>query len=322
MAAPSAPAPQRAWCFTLNNPANNGAQLFEGLQYTRYCIFQMEVGENGTPHAQGYIELTKPCRLTAMKNMIPGAHFEPRRGTREQARDYCRKEDTRLEGPFEYGNWSAGGAGKRNDLAEVKRKIDDGATWEEVADEHFQTYLRYERGLQSYKRLKQPKRNWKTKVIVLVGDAGAGKSHWVRENYPDAYWKQNSKWWCGYDSHETVVLDDFYGWIPWSTLLNVMDCYPLTVESKGGNLNFVAKTVIITSNVPPLMWYDMANPHYNRQALLRRIDEMHGFKLLEGQRIMKTFTDYYEFQVYTTINSPEDFPSHMSIDSNSIIQND
>ena len=30
-------------------------------------------------------------------------HLEIRRGTQQQARDYCQKHDTRVDGPWEYG---------------------------------------------------------------------------------------------------------------------------------------------------------------------------------------------------------------------------
>jgi len=298
--------PFRAWCFTFNNPPNH-TTILGSLQYCRYAIYQMETGESGTPHAQGYVEFSKPLRLAALKKMLPSAHWERRMGTREQAREYCMKEEGRISGPYEQGLFSSGGIGARNDLAELKRKIDEGATMEEIADDHFKEYLRYERGIQNYKRLKNPKRDWKSRVIVLVGDTGAGKSHYVRQNYPDAFWKQNSKWWCGYDNHETVVLDDFYGWLPWSILLNLLDAYPMTVETKGGNVNFVAKTIIITSNVAPDMWYDHTNPQMQFPALLRRIDQFFGAKVLEGQRILKNFdNNWNEFRSYVNFNTIEE----------------
>ena len=51
-------------------------------------------------------------RIVAVKNLLPqleGAHFEPRRGTRDQARDYCRKAETKVDGPWEHGAFGAGG---------------------------------------------------------------------------------------------------------------------------------------------------------------------------------------------------------------------
>lgn len=310
--------PARAWCFTLNNPTIDSATLFGHLQYARYAVYQHERGEQDTLHAQGYVEFTRPVRLAALKKMLATAHWEPRMGTREQARAYCMKEDTRVDGPWEHGLFSSGGAGTRTDLQDLKRKIDEGASIEEIADEHFKEFLRHERGIRAYKLLKNPKRDWKTKVIVLVGMPNSGKSHWARTNYPDAYWKQNSKWWCGYDNHETVIMDDFYGWLPWSVLLNIMDCYPVQVETKGGNCNFVAKTLIITSNADPNTWYDYKNSHMNWAALERRIDQFYGCKYLDDTRILKDFgTDYRAFSNYISFTDVSEFPhNQMDVDVN------
>ena len=46
-------------------------------------------------------------------------HLEQARATRAKARDYCRKEDTRIDGPWEHGDFDAGGQGKRNDILTI-----------------------------------------------------------------------------------------------------------------------------------------------------------------------------------------------------------
>lgn len=74
----------------------------------RFVVWQREKGAEGTEHLQGYIELHAPIRLSAMVEWLRGAHFEPRRGTRDQARDYCMKEDSRLAGPWERGDFDTG----------------------------------------------------------------------------------------------------------------------------------------------------------------------------------------------------------------------
>lgn len=303
--------PQRAWCFTLNNPTIEEKVLIDNYEKARYIVYQKEIGENGTPHYQGYVELKKPQRLAGMKKWLARARFAEREGTPDQARDYCMKEDTRVEGPFEIGEWEKH-EGKRTDLLEIKRKIDEGATMTTIADEHFGSFLRYERGFLSYKRLKAPKRSWKTEVIVMVGHPGAGKSHYCREQAPDAYYKQNGKWWDGYDEHADVIMDDFYGWLPWSVLLNVLDAYPLLVETKGGNVNFVARRVFITSNIDPARWYDYEKEHINLGALLRRVTKYIGCKILDGERIHQEFTEYQPFSNYIGFTTISEFP-HSSI---------
>lgn len=282
----------RNWMFTLNNP--DGEIDFSDFPEITYAIYQHEMGENGTPHFQGYLELSKKCRLSAMKKILPGAHFEARRGTQKEAIDYCSKEDTRLEGPWTYGTLKE--QGKRSDLLTVKRRLDEGISEKEIADEHFPTWARYYKSIREYKRLKTPHREAKTAVIVIVGPTGTGKSYTARETLPTAYWKDNSLWWDGYDSNPHVIIDEFYGWIKFDQLLRLLDENPMQVEYKGGHYNFVAEKLIITSNKPPHQWY---GDKCYFPALKRRIDKI----ILKPDTETKIeFTDYSEFEEYINKN--------------------
>ena len=63
----------RAFVFTMNNPDKTGDVFLEELkvQFTlKYAIFQLEKGENGTPHFQGYVELKNPCAWTSIGKMM------------------------------------------------------------------------------------------------------------------------------------------------------------------------------------------------------------------------------------------------------------
>lgn len=91
-----------AFCFTLNNPTlaqiqdiKNCAELGDDV---KRLIFQQEIGEEGTPHLQGFIQLVHPKRFVWIKNKWPcfaGAHFEKQKGSFQQNWDYCFKEATR-----------------------------------------------------------------------------------------------------------------------------------------------------------------------------------------------------------------------------------
>lgn len=154
MAARVRDTPARAWMFTLNNPAFPLAELpVHPLE--RYLVAQLEVGANGTPHFQGYVEFSQPVRFRALLEWLPGAHFEKRGGTREQAREYCTKEETRDPNPdsvLERGDWGRGGQGKRTDLADacdvlVKRGL------RAVAEEHPTAFVKFSRGLRDLQNM-------------------------------------------------------------------------------------------------------------------------------------------------------------------------
>lgn len=258
----------RAWCFTLNSRVDEWAVPTEaqagGL---RYCVFQIESGEQGHRHIQGYIELTKPMRMAQVKTLMDlnEAHFEPRRGTRDQARDYCMKTDTRVDGPWEFGEFQSGGQGKRNDLVEIAAKIQAGAPLSNIVDEHPAQFIRYHRGLAvmhfEYNRRTASKRMRDLTVTVLTGDTGVGKTHsvyeWAATNNKELYKLDagNRVWWDGYMGEDVLLIDDFYGWIKYGFLLNVLDKYPLRLEVKGGFTWANWTYVFITSNAHPQDWY-------------------------------------------------------------------
>lgn len=258
----------RNWVFTLNNPEpHENPQEWPGV---KYGIYQTEIGENGTEHYQGYVNLTTAKGLTGVKNLNPRCHWEIRHGTHDQAKAYCSKEETRKDGTeiVEWGDEPA--QGSRSDLESVRELINDGGSMLDIANSHFGSFIRYHRGFEKYMLLKQSQRTWKTKVTVIFGPPGTGKSHHCRTADPQAYWKPNGKWWDGYTNQETVIIDDFYGWIKWHQLLHLCDEYPLNVETKGSTVNFVAKQIFITSNKSPELWYRNV-PAFG--ALTRRIEE-------------------------------------------------
>lgn len=94
------------WFFTFNNYLKHDPKMIEILE-TRfqeickcYC-FQEEIGECGTPHLQGCLELNHPMRWTEFK-LHPGIHWEKTRN-RGAAIDYCRKAATRNGKTFQFG---------------------------------------------------------------------------------------------------------------------------------------------------------------------------------------------------------------------------
>jgi len=246
-----------------------------------YCVYQLELGdETSRLHYQGYMEFTGKKRYNWVQNNcegMEGAHLEVRRGTMEEARNYAMKHDTRLDGPWEWGAPKPG-QGSRSDLIAVRRAIDQGHPMAYIADNFFGSFLRYERGLRSYYRLKSRGRDWPMEIIIIVGPSGTNKSRWARDNAGDSvFWKDGSKWWDGYEGQHTVVWDEFYGHCcPYSVLLRILDRYPLAIEIKGGFQNFVSKRIIFTTNQDPSEWYNAERTHqvsWILNPLHRRIEE-------------------------------------------------
>lgn len=249
----------RHWCFTINNPTDSDAELLSALECV-YLVYQKEVGEDGTPHFQGIVGFDKQLRFNAVKSLLPRAHLEIARNVPASI-EYCRKEEGRLDGPWIRGTLPKQTQGKRSDLAEIQTKILAGTSMRTLSEEHFNSVLRYARSIQTLVTLHQPPRDFATKVYVFWGPTGTGKTR-AAMKFPKVYKthaiaKNGMLWFDGYDpiDHETVLIDDFYGGIKWTELLNLTDRYPHLVQSKGGMVQFRAKQIIFTSNTRPESWY-------------------------------------------------------------------
>lgn len=259
------------WVFTINNPEDTQIPTkWENL--VKYCVWQLEQGENGTKHLQGYVVMKNRTSLNKLKELSASAHWEIRRGTHQQARDYAKKEDTRQEGPFEYGDEPA--QGKRSDLLEVYEMVKEGRATSEIAETHPSSFIRYHKGITAMKLYLSKPRSFKTEVTVIHGETGVGKSKWAFERFgSEAYWKPpNSKWWDGYEGHDVVIVDEYYGWLSWTELLRLCDRYPCSVETKGGSVQFVSKKIVFLSNQHPLEWY--SNPKCQYPTFARRIENL------------------------------------------------
>lgn len=152
----------------------------------------------------------------------------------------------------------------------LKSELDssDGDPWENC----FGAMIKYHRGAEKYQDSKRKYRTELTEVEVHIGAPGTGKTETIKAKYPEAYWKQSTKWWCGYSGEDVVVLDEFKGWLPYNDLLRLMDGTPMIVEKKTGQCSFLAKKLVIISNYLPETWYKFSDEGLNFEALKRRLD--------------------------------------------------
>lgn len=260
------------WLFTLNNP-----ECDPFFEHFVYLIYQIEMVS--TVHIQGYVVFNTRKTFDTVKRLLPAAHWENRRGTHSQAKAYCSKEESRVAGPYEFGDDSniPESQGKRSDLLEIQKKLDDGISDVDLAAEHFGSWCRYNKSFVIYRQLKVTPRRFKTEVIVYWGPPGTGKSRRVSDETEglDTYYKPaGHKWFERFTGSDIVVFDDFRGyWFTFSTVLQILDRYPCTVEIKGGSFNFAPHKIYITSNLPPDRWYK-AGHGIVIQSLIRRLDRV------------------------------------------------
>lgn len=247
----------RNWIFVTNNPIENDYNQLDGLE-CKGLVWQEERGDSGTLHIQGYVELHKPTTRASIVRRLGGrASVLVRSGSRFQAWDYTQKET--FEGARKFDNLHVS-QGERTDIETIREKIKSGQGMLSIAEEHFGSFIRYNRGFYLYKALLSKPRTELSQIEIYWGASGAGKSHTVLREYPEAYWvpKCNSGcvWFTGYEGHDTIVFDNYYGWCPYDLLLRICDKYPLQVPIHGGMVNFTARKIVFTSVKPWTEWYD------------------------------------------------------------------
>lgn len=242
------------WCFTWNNP-NDLTQPGQ-MPGIRYLITQYEYGDSGTPHLQGYVWFQTRKRLSAVRRLLPRANWLPARGTAQQNKTYCSKEEGRIAGPWEIGTIPANN-GHRNvtsmKYATLQDDLDEGMKLKEVSTSHFEMFLKHNKSIQQYRLQQMEPRDFKTTVIFMYGPAGAGKTHFVKEQDPK-YWRKPLKhWFDAYDGEETVLYDDFvstnYGSI--TGHLAAFDKYKYTPKVHFGFCQWRPRVIFITSNLLP-----------------------------------------------------------------------
>lgn len=172
--------------------------------------------------------------------------------------------------------------GSRTDLARLHEQLREGKSDRDLSNELFATYLRNYRGISQWRILNTVPRSEKTRVIIFHGPTGTGKTRAAIDMCPEAYlFSPDSNpagvgWWDGYGGSRDVIIDDFYGGLRFSFMLQLLDRYPLRLQTKGGSVPFVASRIVITSNKHPADWYsyDKFGPHA-WPAFDRRLDAIY-----------------------------------------------
>lgn len=275
------------WCFTINNPdLESDKTRFDEAPDRDYCVVQLERGEDGTLHLQGVIGFTKQKYFNTLKTLHARAHWEVARSV-PQAIAYCRKEETRVDGPWIYGEPPYHAVqGKRNDLDKVVKMIRKGRSVRNIFEKSPNTVLRYHNNIAKLVVMFTPPRDFASRVYLFYGPTATGKTTAALTQFKTPFKglcpKHGNLWMDGYDPmfHETVVFDDFYGGIKWSELLQLTDRHPFTVNIKGASVQFRPRTIIFTSNQHYDSWY----PNMDRTALKRRFEEFGGVVLFNNDK--------------------------------------
>jgi hypothetical protein len=298
----------KEYCFTLNN-YDEPSRLHLATRAEEVCVYlcyQPELSPTtATPHLQGYLCLTTERTLKGVKDQVfdtaalQRVHLEISRGTKDQCRDYCRKDESRDPnvgfGFVEFGRFedvpARRGQGARNDIHAAADIIRNGGTMYQVAQDHPDQFVRYHRGFTALQLTLWSRPRTRNEAGVFEpprvfwywGPTGTGKTRAVFEENPDAdiYRKpSNNEWWDGYCGQPIVLLDDYRSnWFSFSYLLNITDIYPMQVAVKGGYSHYSPKKIYITCPKPPELLYESLEERQEGSVaqLTRRITDVKRF---------------------------------------------
>jgi len=263
------------WCFTINSPVPEDEVKLNTVE-VQYMVWQVEAGTN--IHIQGYVQLLSRKTLKGIKQfLVPRGHYEAARGSPEDNRTYCTKPESRVRPGMERGTIIT--PGQRTDLIQFRDAIKNGATDAQLINDNFNEYVKYHRVVERIRMAFRQPRNWEMDVKVFWGRSGSGKTRRAQEEAGDSFYFLSKgdngqiTWWDGYEGQNSVIIDDFYGWLPWTFVLRLLDRYPFNVQIKGGSVPFTSHKIFITSNSNPNTWYKNV-PNNDMTPLLRRITEI------------------------------------------------
>lgn len=263
----------RYWCWTAQVEPDVPDMVYQTLVNTLltmarcvYVIFSLEKAETGQYHLQGYTCFATPVVFTRFcKNMLEALgkapHVKARWSTHSKARDYCRKEDTHVSGPYVAGDDTdiPEEGGSRSDISRFcKRILEHEPMTTLVADDPV-TYVRNMRGLEALRYKTIVAYLGERTVIWYYGDPDAGKTRLANEYDSELYrvfqFGKTAQWFEGYDGERTILIDNLVDDdCNWTMLMQVLDRYKERMPVKTASVVAGWSTVLITSTSDPMQF--------------------------------------------------------------------
>jgi hypothetical protein len=263
----------RSWILTLWD-----TETLEVLKNSEphYLVYAPEeCPTTGKKHFQCFVYYKEARHQSAMRKLYKGHDVQIAKGTAEQNKKYIfgpynknGKEKPFNPNAVEIGEFPR--PGKRNDLHAFVEAIEDGLRERELNTEFLELrgkYMKFEQ--QTIKEICHAKARElfadgvSPEVHVRWGPPRTGKTRYVYEKHGEENvyrmtfgdGSKGSIWWCDYNGQDVILLDEFEGDMPRGLLLQLMDRYPLSLQTKGGRTWRCCKYIYICSNTNPEQWY-------------------------------------------------------------------
>lgn len=181
----------KSWVYTLNNPTDGERSALASWEVS-YHVFGEEVGATGTPHIQGFVTWRRTYRLSALKKLLPRAHWEKAKTT--DAANYCMKD-----GEFTIIDNRRKRGGKSTALKEaVTYLVEKKPTLAELWKEQPEVMVRHYKGMEMLLRSTVPVYQcgnydlesfnreplvFHGRSVVVLGPSGIGKTEYVLAHF-------------------------------------------------------------------------------------------------------------------------------------------
>ena len=184
--------PAKTWEITINNPTNEDLNtLNRFVTEVGRVLISEEKGKKGTKHYQGRITFKRAYRLSALKKLIPHAHWEETKATADWI--YAQKADSNVI--IDVNNTNQG---KRTDLDDLVTEVKNGASESKLWDTFPKQMIRYRNGIRelikhhsksgttsNYEPRMPLITEWHTSRIIW-GKAGIRKTEYAKAHFKNA----------------------------------------------------------------------------------------------------------------------------------------
>jgi len=283
--------------FTLNNPLSFRPDFSLSTELN-YAIYQLEKGEQeGTEHLQGVLFFNKQVKAKHVNKTyftvpeghanynVNGSAWLGKVNSAQGSIDYCSKEDTRVDGPWEHGDRSLVVEARSHALSSARFYDSREALVNDLAAQsNYSNIMRQHNDRQLLK-----KREWHTRFLCLYGATRLGKSQLFKKIqkfifnplgyrvFPIQKCHSSSKsavlWFDGYDGEEVMFVDDYANTFSITVFKDLVNDSVHRLPVKGGKVPMLAKYVVVLSNSDPRTTWWPNVPEYHKDAAMARMRE-------------------------------------------------
>lgn len=251
---PSSKLRSRNWIITHHIDPETGLDgqqwlkdLYEKTK-ARYVVGQVERAPTTySKHIQAYVNYSDAKAVTALHRYSSKTHWEVCRNAADSER-YCLKEDTRVEGPWTFGEYPLRRNSKTDwdQIYALAKKRNFEEIPKDVLVVHYNSISKIAKDNTVAKECTH------LRGIYIYGKSGIGKSLLARSLFPtySVFAKAPNKWFDSYDGEQVIIWDDInpdLGSKYCTNLKLFTDRYGVKVETKGSTLGLQHEYFIITS---------------------------------------------------------------------------